>query len=262
MAKSFARGAAALAFLVVLVGCASLSPPPDLPIYAAPPGARVGLLLAISPTAAHEHVGTTIFNNFSAEQHFPWSLPDQVHADFVQALQRSGYEVVELDPAKYRPDLLVKLLHRDSGHWTVAPEQAQDFTALRDELHLAALIVAFSAPTLVSRECTQYGCSDRIAQQSGLFTRSMLFATSWFAVPAFETAVFNLDPPIRLSAYEPLAAIAEHKVKRLRDMKDPKDFNSLTDEEFAPVSEWVADYAQQMANASVQAIAGKAIKPR
>ena len=163
-----------------LAGCAALSPPPDLPTYAVAPGARVGVLLAINPAAAHEHVGTTVFNNFNEEQRFPWSLPDRVHANFVQALQRAGYEPVELDPAKFKAEVLARLMVRNNGQWAVAADRAQDFAALRQELHLSALIVAYSTPTLVSRECTQYGCTDRVAQNSGLFTRSMLFATTWF----------------------------------------------------------------------------------
>lgn len=262
MVKNFARGAAALGIFIVLAGCATLSPPPDLPTYAAAPGARVGLLLAISPTAAHEHVGTTVFNNFSAEQHFPWNLQDLVRRDFVQALRDAGYEVVELDPARFKPESLARLMVRDAGHWTIAAEETQDFTQLRQEMHLAALVVAFSTPTLVSRECTQYGCTDRVAQSSGLFTRSVLFSTKWYAVPGFGTAVYNLDPPIHLSEYEPLAAVIAQRVKTLRDMKAPNDFKMLTDEEFAPVSAWIAQYTQQLANASAQSIGGKASKPR
>jgi hypothetical protein len=262
MVVNLVRGLFALGVSIVLGGCAALSPPPDIPAYSVAPGARVGLLLAISPIASHEHVGTTIFNNFSAEQHFPWSLPDRVHANFVQALQKAGYEVVELDPAKFKAQSLANLLVQNDRHWTVPAEEAQDFAALRQDMHLAALIVVQSTPTLVNRECTQYGCTDRVAQNSGLFTRSMLFITNWYAVPAIATAVYNIDPPIRLSAYEPLAGIAEHKVKLLRDVKDPKDFNILTDEEFAPVSNWIAEYAQLVANASVQQISGNAGKPR
>jgi len=262
MAFGFARGLIAFGISIALIGCAALSPPPDLPPYAVAPGARVGLLLSISPVVAHEHVGTTVFNNFSAEQHFPRSLPDLVHADFTQALQHANYEVVELDPAIYKAPSIAGLLVRENEQWTVAQEHVKQFAALREELHLSAIIVAYSAPTLVQRECTQYGCTDRIATHSGLFTRSFLFANRWFAVPGFDTVVLNVGPPIVLSEYEPMASIAGHKVKELQDMKAPKDFNSLTDDEFAPVSTWVAEYVQQMANACVMALAGKAGKAR
>lgn len=252
---SFLQRLLALLLLAGLSACASLPPPPSSAAGRVPQGARVGLLVVgLDASAVHEHVGTTVFNNFTAPRSLPWHLGDRVKGALGGSLSAAGYTVVDLNPADVPPSAASELLVADASSWKPKPTHAALFARLKRDMNLAAVIVVTGQPTLASRECLGGGCSDRIAPKSGLFTRGMFGLDTYFAVAAFDVAVVQTDPPVKLSAYEPLRSAQAAKVQRLPNFAEPKVFQRLSEQEFAPVVRAIDAHVQRVAAATAQAL--------
>jgi hypothetical protein len=103
-------------------------------------------------------------------------------------------------------------------------------------------------------ECSGGPCAESHMANSGLFTRSMLGSTRYFAVPAMEAKVFALAPPLELSAYEPLKTLQEGRVRQLKDFAEPKDFNQLSKAEFQPVVAAIDAHIAAISRATVQTL--------
>jgi hypothetical protein len=242
-----------LIFVALLTACANL--PPPSPRFSIARGARVGVFVALPSSAVHEHVGTTVFNNFSTRRTLPFDLPSQAKADFSAALKSAGFEAVDLGASGFSASAINALVVPTSTGWQVNPAQAAAFEKLRKTLQLSAVVVVYGERTLAQLQCTGGPCTEWYVQTSGLFTRSVFNLTRYYAVPAFQTKVFVLGTPVELSAFNPIAAVQKEKVKLLSDMAGPKDFKNLTQTEFAPVSNWIGSYLKQIATASATAIA-------
>lgn len=250
----FSRGLSILLALT-LTACASISPPPPAPASSVPQGARIGLLVTgMDSSGVHEHVGTTVFNNFSAARNLPWDLGTRARTSFGAALSAAGYIVVEFTPQDLNPAAATALVEVVNQRWQVKPSAAAQVNRLRSDLKLDAVVAVVGQPTLASMECTGGPCTPRMAPKSGLFTHSMLGLTNYYAVAAFTTTVVTLAVPANLSAYAPIAPAAATRVTPLRSMTEPKDFKAMTAAEFAPVTQAIDSHLQRIAIASAQAL--------
>jgi hypothetical protein len=210
----------------------------------------------MNSSAVHEHVGTTILNNFSTNRKLPWDLGARAKTAFSSALSDAGFEVIDLTASGIAAKAADALAVPRDQAWHVNPLQAQTFEQLHTRHRLDAIIVAYSQRTLASTECYGGPCTDRYVLTSGLFTRGIFNLTSYYAVPAFDTKVFLLASPADLSAYDPIRRTTRAKVKLLRDMPEPKNLKNLSDDEFSPVVDWIATYVNRIAAASASALSG------
>lgn len=238
----------------LLSGCASLGPPPPLPAAGLGAGAKVGLLVEVDASATHTHVGTTVFNNFARDVTMPFDLAGEVRSRVGGGLTAAGLQVVPIDAAAFPPGSLGALVQSRDGSWVVNPERAAVFKALREERGLSALIMVRGERTLVSRECSNMGCTDRTIGTSGLFTRSFLGMTRFFAVPALNVEVLRLDSPADLTRHEPLKTLLDTKVKGL-SMSEPKEFKAITPDEFKPVADSIRSWVEQLGKTTAEALA-------
>lgn len=241
---------------VFLTACASTPPKlPAAPTESTPKGSRVGLLVtALDSNAVHEHVGTLVFNNFKATQKLPWDLGQRAKTTFTNALTNAGYAVVELSPSDISPAAAANLIMSANQSWQVNPAHAASFAKIQEDFNLSALVVVEGQPTMADLECTGGPCVVRMIQQPGLFTRSIFPLTSYVAVAAFNTKVFQLSTPADLTPYEPLASLTRSRAKRLKYETEPKDFKQFTPEEFAPVAAWIDNYLQQVSKSSAKVL--------
>jgi hypothetical protein len=242
---------------LLLSGCASLAPPPPLPAAGLGAGAKVGLLVAVEPSATHTHVGTTVFNNFARDVAMPFDLAAHVRDSLTTQLSATGAQVVTIDASAIAPDKAGLLVVARDGAWAVNPEQAAAFKALRETQGLSALVVVYGTRTLVSRECSNMGCTDRNIDKSGLFTRSFLGMTRYFAVPALEVEVVRLDSPADLTRHEPLVSLLDAKVKPMPGMSSPKEFGAITPQEFKPIADAIRAFVDELAKTTARALAGR-----
>jgi hypothetical protein len=88
---------------LLLSGCASLAPPPPRPAAGLGAGAKVGLLVAVEPSATHTHVGTTVFNNFAHDVAMPFDLAAHIRDSLTTQLSATGAQVVTIDASAIAP---------------------------------------------------------------------------------------------------------------------------------------------------------------
>ncbi|MFS2053171.1 hypothetical protein ACEN9J_01945 [Variovorax sp. Varisp41] len=241
----------ALAMLATaLVGCTTAPPvPPDAGKL--PKGAKVGLLVNMPAPAQHMHVGTTVFTNFATSHQFPWNPTSRTYDIFTADLERAGFQVVRL--TNYATTSVNALAVSQNDGWRANPAQAWATQKLKEQ-QIAAVVVVEGKRTLTRMECSGGPCAESHMANSGLFTRSMLGSTRYFAVPAMEAKVFAIAPPIELSAYEPLKTLQAGRVRQLKDFAEPKDFNQLNQAEFQPVVTAIDAHIAAISRATVQAL--------
>lgn len=242
---------------LVLSGCASLAPPPPLPATALPAGAKVGLLVQVDGAGTHTHVGTTVLNNFARDVPLPYDLGAELRESLGRSLVASGLQVVTVDAKALPPSDASRLVVARDGAWTVNPEQAAAFKTLRETQGLSALVVVNGTRTMVTQECSNLGCTERWIGKSGLFTRSFLGMTRYFAVAALDIDVVRLDVPADLARHEPLRGVIEGKVKPLSGFSAPKEFQAITADEFKPVADAIRGFVEQFAKTTTSALAGR-----
>lgn len=244
---------AALALLtLLLVSCAT--PPPPAPSFTLAKNSKVGVLVALNSTAVHEHVGTTVFNNFSTERQLTWDLPKRASNAFSSGLTANGFDVVELGAQGFTKNEVDDLVVASGTSWQPNPVRSATLSRLKDELGLSAVVVVYDVRTLADLECGGGPCAERYVRTSGLFTRSFFGLTRYFAVAAIDAKVFVLQPAAELSAFDPIAKVRTNRVKLLTDMREPRDFKRLSDDEFQPVADWIGAYVDQIATASASAL--------
>ncbi|WP_159276109.1 hypothetical protein [Variovorax boronicumulans] len=241
----------ALFVALALTGCMT---PPPLPPNGGQlaKGAKVGLLVRI-PTASaeHMHVGTTVFNNFSTTYPFPWNPTAKVYEAFTSELEKAGFQVVRLTSfATTSVNALAVFKH---DRWIANPAQAWATRKLKDD-QIAAVVLVEATRTQARMECTGGPCGESVMQNSGLFTRSMLGSTRYYAVPAIEAKVFVMDPPLNLAAYEPMLAQQRQRVRQLKDFQEPRDLKRLSAAEFAPVASAIDDHVRALSRNTAQAL--------
>ncbi len=249
------RGILAGLSALVLSGCASLAPPPPLPVAALASGAKVGVLVQIDGAGTHTHVGTTVFNNFVRDVPMPFDLAAQLNESLGKSLAANGLQVVQVDAKAMPPGEVNRLVVSRDGAWVVNPEQAAAFKVLRETQGLSALVVVNGTRTMVSQECSNLGCTERWIDKSGLFTRGFLGMTRYFAVAALDVDVLRLDAPADLTRHEPLRSVVEGKVKPLAGFAEPKEFKAITADEFKPVADAIRGFVDQLAKTTADALA-------
>ncbi len=211
------RSALALTAVGLVAACATLAPLPPPPTQQAADGTRVGIVVAgLDQSAIHQHVGTTVFNNFSAERTLPWHLGERVKAKLSSELKKRGLEPVYLEMEELRSIAPENLVVRSASQtWETPPASADTVRTLQEKHGVAALVVVTGKPTRASVECFGGPCIDRILPKTGLFTRSFFNLNNYFAVPGYETIVLQLNPAANLSAYDPIFSVTQNQAKRI-----------------------------------------------
>lgn len=228
-------------FVLWLAGCASgpSGSQPSVMKGALPAGSKVGLLISVGSGVAHEHIGTTIFNNFTKNRTLSFDVGDRARDYLSTRLAEGGFVVVDIERAGFRMDQFAHGL----------PSQTEHLGRLRQELGLQALVVVREQRVMASLECSGGPCSERYMEKSGLFTRGVFNLTRYIAVAALDTKVLLLDSSTDLGFSDPLKSELAKRVKVLSFAKEPENLQVLTEEEFAPVAGWIDEYLKNMASA-------------
>ncbi|AGU52806.1 hypothetical protein VAPA_2c02450 [Variovorax paradoxus B4] len=242
-----------LAFVIaiVLAGCAATAPPVAPNTGKLAKGAKVGVLVYMPSPAQHLHVGTTVFNNFSTNYPFPWTPTSRAYEVFASDLEKAGFQVVRL--SSFATSTVDALAVSADGRWIANPKQEWAARKLREE-QISAVVLVEGKRTLARLECTGGPCAESYMANSGLFTRSMLGMTRYFAVPAVEAKVFIMDPPMDLMAYEPMRTMQARRVRQLDNFPEPRDFKRLSNAEFAPVAASIDAHLRSLSRSAAQAL--------
>jgi len=259
-----ARSRGLLFVLVAALLSACASSPTAVPTNIArmKAGTRVGVLVTgLDQSAVHEHVGTTLFNNFSNPKTLPRHLGEQTSAAIGTALTSAGYVTVPIEAEKFSVASLTSMFATSDGTWSVRPERKVDFDRLKQEMNVDAVIVVIGRRTLARLECFGGPCTERYIEKSGLFTRSVFNLNTYHAVPAFDVKLLRLDVPADLSRFDPMASIERARVKQLMGNERPDDPRTLTDAEFAVITAWIDTYVAKISQAAVATISGASPAP-
>src|SRR5690606_23527053 len=159
-------------------------------------------------------------------------------------LRREGLTYVELS------DLILPT----GESWQAAPDKAEIIRRLRRDLKLKALLIAKEAPALASIECSGGPCSERYVAGPGLYSRSFLGLSNYYAVAAYSWNVFILDPVADAAKADPLRSMLGIPATRLTGFKHPVEFKSVTEAEFAPVREAILELTESASNEAVKVL--------
>jgi hypothetical protein len=233
-----------------LGGCALVTP---LPSFETRPGDRIGIVVQAGDSPTHKHIGTTVFNNFEKKYGYPWRLDATLTAQLTDALTRRGFVVVDLEKEGVSPSELVGLVTADGQKWSVASGKEPIVQDLKDRRKLRAVLTLTEGSVMVSQECGPYGCAERFANSAGLFTRSFLGSTNYFATPALRLNFYLLDPPADLGR---IPAVRQRMVSsvQLANFPDPVDFQNMTEAELAPARDAVLNVLNDLSNGVAEAL--------
>lgn len=258
------RTAITIVLAGLLTACAitpSLPPPPALQIA---DGSRVGVIVTgLDRSAIHEHVGLTIFNNFSVERTLPWHLGQRVRASLSSELSKRSLVPVQLEAEELGnvdPEKMV--VEAGARGWEIPAGSTDVVQSLKQHHRIDALIVVTGKPTLAVLQCTGGPCTPRMLPKTGLFTRGVFNVSNHFVVPAYETRVFSLNPAADLSSYDPVYSITKNQSRMMVGDARPKDLKNISDAEFAVVANMIDEYTQRVAAAAAEVIKGEAKLPR
>jgi hypothetical protein len=234
----FCRLALILIFLLSTSGCVSLPPVEKFTLSAE---AKIGIFVEIKGKPTHTHVGTTAFNQFNTEYPLDWELNEKINDELNRLLVKAGMFSIDLKEKGFKSADLDYLVVVDANKkWVVSKNNEEVFSKLKSGLGLSAVIkITDMGEHLVGSECGSFGCTDRYAYGYGLYSRSFFGMDQYMAVPGIMSSVYVMDPPGNVSFSGELEQYASvrSRIILLEDFKDPKDFKSLTDEEWRPVHE-------------------------
>lgn len=249
------RSALTLALVGLLAACATTTSLPPPPAHQAADGSRVGIIVTgLDQTAIHQHVGTTVLNNFSAQKTLPWHLGEHVKASLSAALSKRGLEPVQLELSELRnvtPESLV--VRSTSQTWEVPSASSDVVRDLQDKHRIASLVVVTGKPTVANLEC-RVGCVERVLPKTGLFSRSVFNFDDYFVVAGYETLVLLFKPVANLSPYDPIRSVTRNQSKQLDGDEEPNDPRSISDREFTAISKAIDEYTQNVAAAVAESI--------
>lgn len=250
------RLALSLSLAGLLSACATTAPLPPPPTQTAAAGTRVGIVVTgLDQSAIHQHVGTTVFNNFAAEKTLPWHLGERVKTSISSELKKRALEPVLVEAAELRgiaPESLV--VNSASQTWEVPAASAEAVRRLQATHKIDALIVVSGKPTMASLECGGGGCIQRVLPKTGLFTRSLLSLNDYYVVPGYGTRVLLLKPAADLTPYDPVFSALRNQSIRLSGDAKPNDPRSMTDADFSAVFNTIDAYTQNVAAAVAESI--------
>ncbi|TFZ08089.1 hypothetical protein [Ramlibacter humi] len=243
------RWFAVLAF-ALLAGCATAPPAPQVAIAR---GERIGVFVSGGDTLRHSHVGTTVFNNFSASYPAP-GLQADVQQTLIQAVTRAGFVPVDLRAQGVSREELDGLVQAANGQWQVAPGREGTLARLRNDLKLKAVLAATEGRTMADLECAGGPCSERYIDGPGLYSRSILGLSKYLAVAGYRWNVYTLDTPADLAQTNPLRGELRYQTVLMRDFKEPADFKQLGAPELAVIRRGVVQAVEGAGAQSLRAI--------
>lgn len=241
----------ALIWITVLFisGCATTPPFPKIDSIQ---GDRIGIIVDIANSPTHTHVGTTIFNNFSKNYPYNLNLSSKVYEIIKRSAQSAGFIAVDLRAEGIHYSEVADLIRPAGETWQLTQGKESTLNRLHEELNLKALFVLKDSRVMTALECAGGPCSERYADGSGLYTRSIFGFTNYFAVAAFQWNVFVLDPLADAALVNPLAPILRMPVTHLPNFKDPADFKNLSEIEFSVAAEAILKFTEKASNEAIK----------
>lgn len=234
-----------------IAGCAT-SPP--LPKIESSRGDRIGVLVEAGDNPSHAHIGTTVFNNFSKKYPYNWNLRSEVTRTIEQTVRNSGFTAVDLRAEGINYADVSGLIQGTGEKWQITSGKEETMRRLREQLRLKAVLVLKETRVMTALECAGGPCSERYADNSGLYTRSFFGLTRYNAVAAYQWNVFVLDPVADAAKADPLRSMLRIPSTPLSGFKDPADFENITEAEFAPVREAILRFTEVASNEAVKAL--------
>ncbi|MBE0592621.1 MAG: hypothetical protein IH616_09510 [Gemmatimonadales bacterium] len=234
-----------------IAGCTTA---PPLPQIESARGDRIGILVETGDNPTHTHIGTTVFNNFTREYPYDWKLSTEVTRTIERVFGNAGFTAVDLRKEGLSYADVSDLIQPTGEKWQVATGKEETIRRLREQLKLKALLVAKEASVLANIECSGGPCSERYVAGPGLYSRSFLGLSNYYAVAAYQWNVFVLDPVADAAKVDPLWSMLRIPSAHLREFQHPLDFRNLTEAEFAPVREAVLMLTEKASHAAVKSL--------
>ena len=246
-----------MSILWLLASCATAPPAPKVKIAS---GTRVGYWLQLDETPTHSHVGTTILNNFVLPSGETWPLTNVLRDALEQALRRqAGMEPVDLQAQGFRPDQLAGLVIQKDKEWIANAGKSETFVKLaRQGIRAVVLVQPHTGLHTVGLECSQFGCTERKADGTGLYSRSLFMLDHYAAVPALSVQVYTLTPFANLAAYGEIKELntLEKALIPLKGFADPDHMRVMTPLEWQPVRTALEDNLRSISQMIATALAG------
>ncbi len=225
-------------FCFCFFGCAANLPKP--PQFSLDSDARVGVFVEIKGKPTHSHIGTTAFSNYVQEYPLEWNIQTKAVDSLKEKFKGAGFQYVDLNEAGFDRNQLSHILVIKDGATLISPGKEEIINKLRNEMKLSAVVFfADIGRHVVAMECGGFGCTDQYADGYGLYSRSFLGINYFNAIPGFSIVVDIMNPPAIVSYSGAMEEYSKFKsgMIPLENFRDPKDFKSISAEEWLPVRE-------------------------
>jgi len=250
------RGPARLLALVLALALAACQNVPRLPPVALGQGDRIGVIVEAPPTPLHTHIGTTVFNNFEHPMAWEWKLETDVRTEVSAALEHAGFVPVDLSAAGIRYDDLNGLVQLKDGAWRISEDHQAMVTRLTAQLGLRGVVALKADTRVMLMQCGAYGCSNFVASGPGLFSRSLLTFSRYWAAAAFSWHVYTFDPAADFARTGPIAERLNIPAIPLTGY-ELADFDHPTEADFVPVHDAIVRFAGEVAGSAGKTLRGQ-----
>ncbi len=243
----------AIVILAVVFGLSACATPPPEVHHRLSPGDRVGIMVDVGDTLIHTASGLPKGKNAATQTtitRYPgeWGIRRYVTTRLTTELRKTGgFEVVDLAShgiAYYR---IAGLIGARDGRWTVRRNREQMYQHLIRKLRLKAVVVVSERRLHVTSYCTEYGCANYYSTGPGLVRVRGFLSDQYFAVAAYQTDVFILDPPANLALGKAFKALERRRVGRIKNFVPPKDPSEISAAAWRPVTAHIRGYVSRLA---------------
>ncbi len=242
-----------IAILAAVVGLSACTTPPPVPNYRLAQGDRVGIMVDVGDTLFYTNSGApsrkssgsrTSVKRYSGD----WGLGRYITERLSGELRKGrGFDVVDLYSHGISYYRLAGLIVARDGTWAVRPSRRQMYNRLVRELRLKAVVVVAEKRMYVTSNCTESGCANYYSDGHGLFRVNGVLANKYYAVAAYQTDVFILNPPANPALGRAFKELERRRVGRIRRFGLPRDPKNISAVEWRPVTAHLRGYVNRLA---------------
>jgi hypothetical protein len=210
----------------IILGC-SVTPLKIIPTdYNYSPKAKIGFISLISEKPTHNHIGMTIFGNFTKDLDASWDLNDYIFSEFAAQFKNTkGYELVNLSKNEATHYLFdnENLLKTDkSGYTDVNTTELNRFKELTGITDLDAIIVISSRKLFYNKDYDRITESLGKQGDHGFKSRA---GEGMFYYAGIGSQMYSFSPKAHYLGWQFLGLVNEKVIP------EPQSYEQLTKEE-------------------------------
>lgn len=214
---------------IIFTGCVVTRP--DIPKYKVLNSDRIGYLVDIkNKNIEHNHLGTTVFNNFEKSYSYDWKIKEQIEEELKSQI---NVKLVNLDQENISLESLNNLIIANEKEWIINKQNIYD--KLVNDLKLKAVIVINDSNVSLYLHPFLY-----TNKGSGLVSHHFIGFKKYFSVLGVDAKMYLLNPlgEIKYKNFPTFNMVYLSGLSSINEkvgFEVPNDIENITEKEFEPI---------------------------